>query len=198
MFGGGCSARVALLLLLSAPLGAHAETSFRVDSDDGPIALEVRDDGATLRLRVPRPVDLDVSTRALDELLAQAFPERGLPAERISIDVGRIVEHPWLSRRLAETALHSPRWDPEHGKPRAKDENFAVAQMIGDAKLVAAWAEVFARHGASVRNASVEKVLIGRVGKTAELAPLAADPAAAGKRLPFDAILWLRLERTRP
>jgi len=120
MFGGGCSARVALLLLLSAPLGAHAETSFRVDSDDGPIALEVRDDGATLRLRVPRPVDLDVSTRALDELLAQAFPERGLPAERISIDVGRIVEHPWLSRRLAETALHSPRWDPARGSRAAE------------------------------------------------------------------------------
>ncbi len=194
----GCSSRIALLLLLSAPLVAYAETSFRVDSPDGPIALEVRDDGVTLRLRVPRPVDLDVSTRALDELLAQAFPQHGLPAERISIDVGRIVEHPWLSRRLALAALHSPRWDAARGKPRGGNENLAVAQMIGDAKLVAAWADVFARHGASVRNASVEKVLIGRVGKTAELAPLAADSAATGKRLPFDAILWLRLERTRP
>ena len=63
---------------------------------------------------------------------------------------------------------------------------------------MAAWAAVFARHGATVRSASVEKVLIGRVGETADLAPLAADPAAAGKRLPFDAILWLRLERTQP
>lgn len=198
MFGGGCSARVALLLLLSAPLVAHADPSFRVESREGPIALEVRDDGATWRLRLPRPVDLDVSTRALDELLAQAFPQHSLPTSRISIDVGRIVEHPWLSRRLAETALHSPRWDAARGKPRGGNENFAVSRMIDDEKLVAAWAAVFARHGATVRNASVEKVLIGRVGKTVELAPLAADPAAAGKRLPFDAILWLRLERIKP
>ena len=198
MFGGECSVRVALLLLLCAPLVAHADPSFRVDSPDGPIALEMRDDGATWRLRLPRPVALDTSTRALDELLAQAFPQHALPAARISIDVGRVIEHPWLSQRLAETALHSPRWDAARGKPRGENDNFAVARMIDDGNLVAAWAAVFARHGATVRNASVEKVLVGRVGETAELAPLAADPAAVGKRLPFDAILWLRLERTKP
>jgi hypothetical protein len=191
-------AKAALLLLLSAPLVAPAETAFRVETRDGPIALEVHDDGATLQLRLPRHVALDVSTRALDELLTQAFPQHVLPAERISIDVGRIIEHPWLSQRLAETALHSPRWDAARGTPRGGNDNSAVAQMIDDANLVAAWAAVFAHHGATVRNASVEKVLIGRVGETAELAPLAADPAAAGKRLPFDAILWLRLERTQP
>ena len=191
-------ARAALLLLLCAPLVVGAETAFRIETRDGPVALEVYDDGVTLRLRVPRPIDLDTSTRALDELLTQAFPGHRLPAERISIDVGRIIEHPWLSRRLAEAALHSPRWDPARGKPRAGNDNAAVAQLIGDEKLVAPWAAVFARHGATVHNASVEKVLIGRVGETADLAPLASDPAATGKRLPFDAILWLRLERTNP
>lgn len=198
MVGSGRSSRAALLLLLCAPLVERAETGFRVDSPDGPIALEVHDDGVTVRLRLPRPVDLDVSTRAFDELLTQAFPQHALPAERISIDVGRIIEHPWLSRRLAEAALHSPRWDPVRGKPRAGNDNSAIAHVIDDEKLVAAWAAVFARHGATVHNASVEKVLIGRVGETAELAPLTADPAAIDKRLPFDAILWLRLERTNP
>lgn len=191
-------AKAALLLLLCAPLVARTETAFRVETRDGPIALEGSDDGATWRLRLSRPVDLEVSTRALDELLTQAFPQHALPSERISIDVGRIIEHPWLSRRLAEAALHSPRWDPARGKPRGGNDNSAVALLIDDGKLVAAWAAVFARHGATVRSASVEKVLIGRVGETADLAPLAADPAAAGKRLPFDAILWLRLERTQP
>jgi hypothetical protein len=191
-------AKAALLLLLSAPLVAPAETAFRVETRDGPIALEVHDDGATLQLRLPRHVALDVSTRALDELLTQAFPQHVLPAERISIDVGRIIEHPWLSQRLAESALRSPRWDAVRGKPRGGNDNAVVAQLIDGEKLVAPWAAVFARHGATVRNASVEKVLIGRVGETAELAPLAAHPAAAGKRLPFDAILWLRLERTHP
>ena len=75
-------AKSALLLLLSAPLVAPAETAFRVETRDGPIALEVHDDGATLQLRLPRHVALDVSTRALDELLTQAFPQHVLPAER--------------------------------------------------------------------------------------------------------------------
>jgi len=155
-----------------------------------PIALEVRDDAPREAARAaPR------RSRRLDARPRRAT-RAGVPgtwaASRAHLDRRRAHRRAsWLSRRLAETALHSPRWDPARGKPRGGNDNFAVAQMIGDAKLVAAWAEVFARHGASVRNASVEKVLIGRVGKTAELAPLAADPAAAGKRLPFDAILWL-------
>lgn len=131
-------------------------------------------------------------------LLAQAFAGHAPPDRRVSIGVGRVVEHPWLSQRLAEAALRSPRWDAGRGKARGGSENLAVAQMIDEQRLVAKWASVFARHGMSVRNASVEKVLIGSVGKTAELAPLAADPAAAGKQVPFDAILWLQLERTKP
>ena len=40
-----------------------------------------------------------------------------MPVERTSIDVGRIVEHPWLSQQLAEAALRSPRWDAARGRP---------------------------------------------------------------------------------
>jgi hypothetical protein len=192
------AARIALLWLLLAPIAAAAETSFRVESPAGPIALEVQHDGATLRLRLQRPVDLETSTRALDDLLAKAFAGHAPPDGRVSIDVGRIIEHPWLSQRLAEAALRSSRWDAGHGKPRIGSDNLAVAQLIDEQRLVDAWASVFARHGIRVRNASVEKVLIGSVGTTAELAPLTSFPDAAGKRLPFDAILWLQLERTNP
>jgi hypothetical protein len=198
MIGGAHAARVALIGLLLEPLASAAETSFRVESPAGPIALEVRDDGASLRLRLPRPVDLESSTRALDELFTQAFERRALSDGRISIDVGRIIEHPWLSQRLAEAALRSPLWDAGHGMSRTGSDNLAVAQIIDEQRLVDAWASVFARHGIRVRNASVEKVLIGSVGETAELAPLTSLPDAAGKRLPFDAILWLHLERTKP
>ena len=190
---------VALLaLLLLAPLAAAAETSFRVESTAGPIALEVRDDGATLRLRLQRPADLEASTHALDALLAQASATLAPIGTRVAIDVGRIIEHPWLSQRLAEAALRSPRWDGALGKPRGESTNFAIAHLIDEEQLVAVWVAVLARHGLRIRNATVEKVLIGRVGETDELAPLATDPAAAGKRLPFDAILWLQLERTNP
>ena len=184
--------------LVLAPLAAAAETHFTVESPAGPIALEVSSDGATWRLRLQRPTDLATTSQALGALLAQASARFAPPGGHVSIDVGRIVEHPWLSQRLAEAALHSPRWDANRGKPRGDNENFAVAQIIDEHQLAEAWASVFARHGLRVRNASVEKVLIGSVGKTAELAPLAVLPGAAGKRIPFDAILWLQLERTNP
>lgn len=187
-----------LALLLLAPLAAAAETSFRVESAAGLIALDVQDDGATLRLRLAQPAALDTSVRALENLLAQAFPQRAFPAERTSLGVGRILEHPWLSQQLAAAALHSPQWDAARGRSRTGRDNAAVTQILDGGNLLAGWAPVFARYGATIRNASVEKVLVGRVGETDELAPLTTDPAAAGKRLPFDAILWLRLERTNP
>jgi hypothetical protein len=187
---------LALLAALSVAFAASGETVYRVDSAAGPIQLELYDDGA-MRLRLSRPTDLETSTRALTDLLAQAFPSGGLPASRTSIDLGRIVEHPWLSQQLAEAALRSPRWNAARGKPRTGNDNLAVMMLIDDGKLLAAWVPIFGRWGKSIRNASVEKVLVGEVGQTAELAPLAADPAAVGKRLPFDAILWLALEPLR-
>ncbi len=198
MKGAGHAARIAIAWLLLAPLAAAAETHFTVESAAGGVALEVSDDGATWRLRLEHPTDLETTTQALGELLAQAFARNAPPDGPLSIDVGRIIEHPWLSQRLAEAALHSPRWDADLGKPRAASDNFAVARILDEQRLVEAWAFVFSRHGLRVRSASVEKVLVGSVGKTAALEPLAALPGAAGKRLPFDAILWLQLERTNP
>jgi hypothetical protein len=184
---------VVLLLLLFAPFAAAGETKFVVDSPAGPIALEIRD-ARTMRLRLSRPTDLETSTRALEQLLAQAFSQSGLPMASMSIDVGRIVEHPWLSQLLAAAALRSSRWDAMRGAPRTGNDNLAVMQLIDDDKLLAAWVPIFGRYGVAIRNTSVEKVLVGRVGETTALRPLAQDPRAFGKRLPFDAILWLRLE----
>ena len=188
---------IALLAVLLAPLAAAGDTAFRVDSTPGPIQLELYDDGA-MRLRLAGPTDLETSTRALTELLAQAFPQGAMPPERTSIDLGRIVEHPWLSQQLAEAALRSSRWNAARGAPISGNDNLAVMQLIDDDKLLAAWVPIFGRYGVRIRNASVEKVLVGRVGETEELAPLAKNPSALGKKLPFDAILWLRFERIRP
>ena len=191
------AARVALLGLVLAPLAAIADITVAVDSAFGPIKLEARDGGTVLMLRVPQGVDLEASSRALDALLGQ-LPPANLQHPRISIDMGRIVEHPWLSQRLAEAALASPRWDARRGRPRGESDNAAIAHLIDERQLAAPWAAVFVRHGFALGNASVEKVGVGRVGTTAELAPLASQPAAAGAKLPFDAILWLQLERTTP
>lgn len=188
---------LALLVVLLAPLAAVGETTtYRVESPAGPIALELYE-GGSMRLRLAGPTDLETSTHALVELLALAFPQGALPDARMSVGVGRIVEHPWLSEQLAVAALRSSRWNADTGRPRTGNDNLAVMQLIDDRKLLAAWVPIFGRYGATIRNASVEKVLVGRVGETEELAPIAADRSTLGKKLPFDAILWLSLEPIR-
>lgn len=188
---------LALLAALLIPFAATGETTtYQVDSASGPIALELYD-GGSMRLRVPGPTDLETSTRALGELLALAFPQGALPNARMSVGFGRIVEHPWLSEQLASAALRSSRWNPDLGRPRTGNDNLAVMQLIDDRKLLGAWVPIFGRYGATIRNASVEKVLVGRVGETEELAPIAKDRSTLGKKLPFDAILWLSLEPIR-
>ncbi len=189
------AARIALLWLLLAPLAAAAETTFSVASPTGPITLELYE-GDSMRLRLAGPTDLATSTRALSELLAHAFPQGALPNASMSIGVGRIIEHPWLSEQLAIAALRSSRWNADTGKPQSGNDNLAVMQLIDDRKLLGAWVPIFGRYGATIRNASVEKVLVGRVGETGELEAIAKDRSLLGKKLPFDAILWLRLEGT--
>ena len=185
--------KIVAFVLLLAPFAAAAQTTYRVDSPAGPIALELRgDDG--MRLRLSTPTDLETSTVALQALLAQAFPQGRLPSESMSINVGRIIEHPWLSQLVATAALHSLRWDATGGKPRTGNDNLVVMQLIDDDKLLGAWVPIFGRYGVMIRNASVEKVLVGRVGETEALRSFEQDQYAIGKRLPFDAILWLRLE----
>jgi hypothetical protein len=188
---------LALLAALLVPFGASGDAVYRVDSAAGPIQLELYDDGISMRLRLAGPTDLETATLALTSLLAQAFPSGAWPPARRSFDLGRIVEHPWLSQQLAEAALRSSRWNATTGRPRTGNDNLAVMQLIDDDKLLAAWVPIFGRYGAVIRNSSVEKVLVGRVGDTEELAPLAKDPSLVGKKLPFDAILWLHLEPVR-
>lgn len=184
----------ALLVFLLAPLAAAGDSTFRVDSPAGPIQLEIREAPSSLRLRLAGPTDLATSTRALDQLLGEAFPQGTMPFKRVSFSVGRIVEHPWLSQLVSARALRSARWDAERGRARTGNENLVVMQLIDDGRLLAAWVPIFGRYGLAIRNTVVEKVLVGRVGETDALQSVAQEPYSAGKRLPFDAILWLRLE----
>jgi hypothetical protein len=155
---------------------------------------EIRDDG-TLRLRAGCKLSLAETAAGLDALLAEAFPSGRMTESRASLELGRIVDYPWLSKALAEASLRSPVWNPEKGRGRRTDDNPAVASIVDTRRLLAPLTTVFARHGVRARAGSVEKVLVGEVGETPELAPLASNQAAAGKKLPYDAILWLRLER---
>ncbi len=157
-------------------------------------AREVRDEGATLVLQTSCPLSLAESSRALEELLRMAYPNRRMTSDRAVLEIGRILDYPWLSQQLAEAALRSPVWNAAHGRGRRSDKEGAVASMVDTRRLLAGWAPVFARFHIRARADSVADVRVGEVGRTPELAPLAGDPANAGKKLPFDGRLRVRLE----
>lgn len=176
--------------LAAAPLAARAQPT---TPEAGCTASHELRDGE-MRLRATCPVPLAESSRALTELLLEKYPGGRMTDARATLEIGRIAYHPWLSKGLAEAGLRSPVWDADRGRGLSGGDNAAVASMIDARKLLQAWQPVFMRFGARARAGSVEKVLVGKVGKTDELAPLAKHAAAAGKKLPFDAILWIRLE----
>jgi len=155
---------------------------------------EVRDDGATLALQTSCPLSLAESSQALEELLRVAYPNRRMTRDRAMLEIGRILDYPWLSQQLAEAATRSPVWNAAHGRGRRSDKEGAVASMVDTRRLLAGWAPVFARFHIRARADSVADVRVGEVGKAPELAPLAGDPAHAGKKLPFDGRLRVRLE----
>jgi hypothetical protein len=158
---------------------------------------EIAEGGRSMRLRPGCALSLPDTSAALTALLQEAFPNGRMELDRASLELGRIIQYPWLSKSLAEAALRSPVWDPKRGRGRRGDDNPAVASMVDTRRLLLPLVPTFARFGVRARAGSVEKVLVGEVGETQELAALEKTPTAAGKKLPYDAILWLRLEPLR-
>lgn len=155
---------------------------------------EIADGGRSLRLRPGCPLSLPDTSAALTALLQEAFPDGRMKVDRASLELGRIVQYPWLSKALADAALRSPVWEQKKGRGRRTKDNPAVASILDTRRVLAPLIPTFARFGIRARAGSVEKVLVGEVGKTPELAPLEKTPTAMGKKLPYDAILSLRLE----
>ena len=182
------SASAALLsIAILATAARAAETCVPRNEIESPSSMRLRADGCAL--------SLPDTTAALDALLTEAWGGKRMPVDRASLSLGRVADYPWLSKALADAATKSPVWEPNKGRGRRSSDNEAVASIVDTRRLLAPLASTFARHGATARAGSVEKVLVGKVGETAELASLAGQKLADGKKLPFDAILWLRLEK---
>lgn len=184
------------VLVSSLALGFAAPARAETAAPACKVGHEIREDGAELRVRADGcQLSIAETSDAIEALLTEAWGGKRMPGDRATLELGRIVDYPWLSKALAEAAMKSPVWDPKRGRGRRGGDNAAVASLVDTRRLVAPLAPVFSRFGARVRAGSVEKVLVGKVGETAELAPLAGQKLAEGKKLPFDAILWLRLEK---
>lgn len=177
---------------LAAPFASRAEDT---PADPGACTASYElGSGGEMRLRATCPVPLAESSRALAELLQAKYPNGRMTDDRATVEIGRIVDHPWLSKGLAEAAVRSPVWDAKRGSGRSGGNNGAVESIIDTRKLIQPWQAVFVRFGARARVASVEKVLVGEIGKTPALAAVPLNEATKGLEVPYDAILFLRLE----
>jgi hypothetical protein len=122
----------------------------------------------------------------LDGLLRAARSDRALP---FNLFLGRIVELPWLSRELALAARGSQGWDMRAGRPRAGDPDRFVAGLLANS---AALRDLFPSY--TITSVSVEKVL---VPTRAMIRARTAGDHVPDERLPYDAMLWVRLESKR-
>jgi hypothetical protein len=172
---------VALMVaLVGSPIG---ET--RVTTPDCAVRIEQHADVGQrpfFRLRPDCPLSRASTVTAVATLRANAAQARA-----ISVGFGRIVRYPWLSALLAREASSAPGWNATRGRPQQGHANAFVARLLKRSlefrSLFGAW---------TLRSVSVEKVL---VKSAAELDLPAGAPFSATARFPFDAQLWVQLER---
>ena len=135
-----------------------------------------------LRLRPACPIGFASTQAAVRQILEQAGD-----AAVVTLSFGRIEGYPWLSSALARQASSSRRWNATTGRPIEGHENAYVAAAL---RGMPEFTALFGRW--RVAGVSVEKVLIARAAK---LSLPAGAPVAAGAKLPYDAILWVTLQR---
>lgn len=123
---------------------------------------------------------------ALESLLRAARAER---EGTFTLFLGRVVELPRLSAELVRTARQSREWDTRTGRPRAGDPNGFVAGILAQTPALR---DLFPAY--AIASVSVEKVL---VPSSAEIRARKERDPAPGERIPYDAMIWVRLKSRR-
>jgi hypothetical protein len=156
--------------------------------------------------------DCDVTPAMLEEALKSAFDWLATEGQGVQpklIYLGRLYDYPWLSQGLTAWAADHPDWDGENGRPAQVGvyENDVVAGIVAlmvmeplseSAKVLpdvrtglSFLPELLNRHGYRFERASVEKVMSGYDGQL-----FAPSDRPDAKRLPFDALVHLRIAKT--
>ncbi|HEX7384672.1 MAG TPA: hypothetical protein VF291_10175 [Burkholderiaceae bacterium] len=165
-----------LEILIAAAIGGYAAPECEV-------AFERFEETRTiLRVRPACPIGFASTQTAVRQILQQAGD-----ATVVTLSLGRIERYPWLSDALARQASSSRRWDATAGRPVAGHANTYVAAAL---RGMPEFTVLFERW--QVAGVSVEKVLWKRA---AELQLPAGAPVSPRAKLPYDAILWVTLQR---
>jgi len=163
----------------------EGECSLRVEADD---------EEHILRLRIhPGHPECYATKDAVQKVLRAVFSETGPPKlEGVyrSLFLGRLIDYPWLCEYLATYAYKDPRWDKNKGKPVSVDLYKYVSGILSRREVRAQFEEAFGDTDYRIKTVTIEKILVGSLRDV----PLYQGKILPGK-VPFDAIVWLRLEK---
>ena len=126
--------------------------------------------------------------------LQAAIPDAGkMPAFSFSI---RLVMYPEMSYRVAFQAVASKKWDTAGGRPRASFINSFITKLANDRDTYPELRTLFAALGYRIDLVSVEKVLARQARDLPFHAELLAQGITPRSRVPYDAILWFKAQRS--
>lgn len=187
-----------VLLLAAAPAASSASPAqpiVTISSGGCSLTVEADEQDHALRLRVA-PYGCRASRESVEEVLRAAFSRTDPPrleGPYTSLFLGRLVEYPWLAAHLVSTAAADRRWDARAGKAVGVGTYAYVAAVLSAPEATVPFEPALRAGGYRIRAATVEKVLIMDLRRASEY----DGPRPPGK-LPFDAMVWLRLERRSP
>jgi len=156
------------------------------------LSIESNEKWKTLRLRAHHPkysgcqIDKDSMLSVLNAAFSKTESPR-LEGSYFSLSLGRLIDYPWLSQYLANTAYHDQGWDSRKGRPADMDINKYVSQLLSRKELLEQIETPFAKGGYKVNRVSVEKVLVGGFREV----PFYQGKMVPG-RVPYDAQVWFR------
>ncbi len=159
--------------------------------------LEKNDKWNTLTIRLfhPKYNRCGLQENDFNTFLNHAFSklsEKKSKTEYTSISMGRIIEYPWISKALADSAADDPRWSTETGKLKDITVHEFTAELLNRTQIVNTINEHLKLIGHKISGIRVEKVLIS-TGKPMNF-PSWIDQKT---RVPFDAMLWFKLEKIK-
>jgi hypothetical protein len=159
------------------------------------LRVEANDQWHTLRLRAHHPgyKGCHIDRESMLSILGAAFSKTGSPkleGSYSSLFLGRLIDYPWMSQYLANGAHGDRGWSSVKGKPVAMDINKYVSNLLSAKELMEPIETVLAKGGYRVVGVTVEKVLVGGFREV----PLYQGKMSRG-RVPYDAQVWLRLEK---
>jgi hypothetical protein len=186
---------LAMVVLIVAPVASFQERFiFSMEAGKCSLTVEVDDESRTVRLRVrPEGEECPIEKASMLSALKSAFTKADSPKlEGVysSLYIGRLIDYPWLSQYLADSALKDPAWDKKRGKPNKLDINKYVKDILSRKEVAAEIDKALETSGHRVIAATVEKVLVGGLREV----PLYQGKMAPGK-VPYDAMAWFRLKK---